>query len=111
MEISLSGFGEGPGPSKRSGLLYIYLQFREELRIPRSDDLLLDSVVVGAARAMAHAAIRPLSSRSVWSTKPSRKGVRCREVQVRRDGSTMSGASAARRSLAQFAGCLQRPSA
>src|ERR1019366_6208767 len=45
------------------------LQFREELRIPRADDLLLDSVVVGAARAMAHLAIRPWSSRPVWSTK------------------------------------------
>src|SRR5580658_7644838 len=49
------------------------LQFREELRIPCADDLLLDSVVVGAARAMAHGAIRPWSSRPIWSTKPSRK--------------------------------------
>ena len=49
------------------------LQFREELRIPCPNDLFLDSVVVGAARAMAHVAIRPWSSRPVWSTKPSPK--------------------------------------
>ena len=60
------------------------LQFREELRIPCADDLLLDSVVVGAARAMAHVAIRPWSSRPAWSTKPSWK---------RREISRSAGAS------------------
>jgi hypothetical protein len=49
------------------------LQFRVEFRVPRADDLLLDSVVVGAARAMAHVAIGPWSSRPAWSTKPSPK--------------------------------------
>jgi hypothetical protein len=52
-------------------------------------------VVVGAARAMAHVAIRP-SVKADQSGRRSRrrKGERFREVQVRRGGSTMSDASA-----------------